>query len=82
MTPLVYTLNTPLTIILSSSGDSGDGGNWRFTPSIHSALRYAEREAKGMRMEGAAAEQQAKFAAVCRRAGGVADGSLCLSGAA
>ena len=42
--------------------------------------RYAEMEAKGMRMEGAAAEQQARFAAVCRRAGGVADGPLCLSG--
>ncbi len=42
--------------------------------------RFAEMEAKGMRMEGAAAEQQARFAAVCRRAGGVADGPLCLSG--
>ena len=42
--------------------------------------RYAEMEAAGMRMEGAAAEQQARFAAVCRRAGGVADGPLCLSG--
>ncbi len=42
--------------------------------------RYAQMEAKGMRMEGAAAEQQARFAAVCRSAGGVADGPLCLSG--
>jgi hypothetical protein len=33
--------------------------------------RYAEMEGKGMRMEGAAAEQQARFAAVCQRAGGV-----------
>ena len=42
--------------------------------------RFAQMEAKGMRMEGAAAEQQARFAAVCRSAGGVADGPLCLSG--
>ena len=42
--------------------------------------RYAQMEAKGMRMEGAAAEQQARFAAVCRAAGGVTDGPLCLSG--
>lgn len=42
--------------------------------------RYAQMEAKGMRMEGAAAAQQARYAAVCRAAGGVADGPLCLVG--
>jgi hypothetical protein len=42
--------------------------------------RYAQMEAQGMRMEGAAAEQQARFAAVCQSRGGVADGPLCLSG--
>jgi len=42
--------------------------------------RYAEMEAKGMRMEGAAAAQQARFAAVCRSAGGVADGPVCSRG--
>ena len=42
--------------------------------------RNAQMEAKGMRMEGVAAEQQARFAAVCHAAGGVADGPLCLSG--
>ena len=42
--------------------------------------RDADIEGRGMRMEGAAAEQQARFAAVCRGAGGVADGPLCLSG--
>ncbi len=42
--------------------------------------RYAQIEAKGMRMEGEAAEQQARFAGVCRSRGGVADGPLCLSG--
>lgn len=40
----------------------------------------ARMEAKGMRMEGAAALQQARFAAVCARAGGHADGPLCLVG--
>ena len=44
--------------------------------------RYAQMEAKGMRMEGAAAEQQARFAAVCQSRGGVADGPLCLVGGA
>jgi TPR repeat protein len=43
---------------------------------------YAKIEAAGMRMEGAAAAQQAKFAAVCHNAGGVADGPLCLVGGA
>jgi NADP-dependent 3-hydroxy acid dehydrogenase YdfG len=43
-------------------------------------LSNAAIEAAGMRMEGAAAEQQARFAAVCRSAGGVADGPVCLSG--
>jgi TPR repeat protein len=42
--------------------------------------RYAQMEAKGMRMQGAADAQQARFAAVCRAAGGVTDGPLCLSG--
>ncbi len=41
---------------------------------------YAKIEAGMMREEGAAAEQQARFAAVCRRAGGVADGPLCMVG--
>lgn len=39
--------------------------------------RYAQMEAKGMRMEGAAAEQQARFAAVCQSRGGIADGPVC-----
>ncbi|HEY2822658.1 MAG TPA: tetratricopeptide repeat protein [Candidatus Acidoferrum sp.] len=42
--------------------------------------RYAQMEAKGMRMEGEAAAQQARFAAVCAKAGGHADGPLCLVG--
>jgi TPR repeat protein len=42
----------------------------------------AKIEASGMRMEGAAAAQQARFAAVCRNAGGVTDGPLCLIGGA
>jgi TPR repeat protein len=42
--------------------------------------RYAEMEAKGMRMEGEAAAQQARFAAACRRHGGVADGPVCSVG--
>jgi TPR repeat protein len=41
---------------------------------------YARMEAKGMLMEGAAAQQQARFAAVCAKAGGHADGPLCLVG--
>jgi TPR repeat protein len=42
--------------------------------------RYAEMEAAGMRMEGEAAAQQAHYAAVCQKAGGVTDGPLCLVG--
>ena len=42
----------------------------------------AKIEAAGMRIEGAAAAQQARFAAVCHNAGGVADGPLCLVGGA
>ena len=42
--------------------------------------RNAATEAKGMRMEGEAAQQQARFAAVCAKAGGHADGPLCLVG--
>jgi len=42
--------------------------------------RYAQMEAKGMRMEGEAAAQQARFAAVCAKAGGHAEGPLCLVG--
>ena len=38
---------------------------------------YARMEAKGMRMEGAAAEQQARFAAQCQSRGGIADGPVC-----
>jgi TPR repeat protein len=41
---------------------------------------YARMEAKGMLMEGAAAKQHAEFAAVCQKAGGHADGPLCLVG--
>ncbi len=44
--------------------------------------RYAQMEAKGMRMEGAAAEQQARYAAACQSRGGIADGPLCLVGGA
>jgi TPR repeat protein len=40
----------------------------------------AKIEAGMMREEGAAAAQQARFAAVCRKAGGVADGPLCMVG--
>ena len=40
----------------------------------------ARMEAKGMRMEGAAAQQAARYAAVCARAGGHVDGPLCLVG--
>jgi len=42
--------------------------------------RYAQMEAKGMRMAGEAAAQQARFAAICQRRGGVADGPSCLVG--
>jgi TPR repeat protein len=42
--------------------------------------RKAEMEAAGMRMAGEAALQQARFAAVCQKAGGHADGPLCLVG--
>jgi TPR repeat protein len=42
--------------------------------------RQAEMEAAGMRMEGEAAAQQARYAAVCQKAGGVTDGPLCLVG--
>jgi TPR repeat protein len=42
--------------------------------------RYAEMEAKGMRMEGAAAAQQARFVAACQSRGGVADGPVCSRG--
>ena len=42
--------------------------------------RNAAMEAKGMRMAGEAAQQQARFAAVCAKAGGHADGPLCLVG--
>jgi TPR repeat protein len=42
--------------------------------------RYAQMEAKGMRMQGEADAQQARWARVCQAAGGVADGPLCLSG--
>jgi TPR repeat protein len=39
--------------------------------------RYAQMEAKGMRMAGEAAAQQARFARQCASRGGVADGPLC-----
>lgn len=42
--------------------------------------RYAQMEAKGMRMEGEAAAQQARFARQCASRGGVADGPECLVG--
>jgi TPR repeat protein len=42
--------------------------------------RYAEMEAKGMRIAGEAAAQQARFAAACQRRGGVADGPVCAIG--
>jgi TPR repeat protein len=39
--------------------------------------RYAQMEAKGMRMAGEAAAQQARFARQCASRGGVADGPVC-----
>lgn len=59
------------------------------TPDVQGALglfdhaaalgqRNALMEAKGMRMEGSAAAQAARFAAICRSRGGVPDGPLCL----
>ncbi len=42
--------------------------------------RYAQMEAKGMRMEGAAAAQQARWAAQCQSRGGLTDGPMCLIG--
>ena len=44
--------------------------------------RQAEIEAAGMRMEGEAAAQQARWAAACQKAGGVTDGPECLVGGA
>ena len=41
---------------------------------------YARMEVKGMRMEGEAAQQAARYAAVCAKAGGHVDGPLCLVG--
>jgi TPR repeat protein len=41
---------------------------------------FAKIEATMMRTEGEAAQQQARFAAVCRSRGGVADGPVCLVG--
>jgi TPR repeat protein len=40
----------------------------------------ARTEAAGMRMEGEAAQQQARWAAACQRRGGVTDGPECLIG--
>jgi TPR repeat protein len=42
--------------------------------------RYAQMEAKGMRIQGEADAQAARYAAVCRKAGGYVDGPLCISG--
>lgn len=42
--------------------------------------RYAEMEAKGMRIQGEADAQQARYAAVCHKAGGIVDGPMCLRG--
>jgi uncharacterized protein len=42
--------------------------------------RNAQMEAKGMRMQGEADAQQARYAAACRRAGGVTDGPVCSRG--
>ena len=42
--------------------------------------RYAQMEAKGMRMAGEAAAQQARFARQCASRGGVADGPVCAVG--
>lgn len=41
---------------------------------------YAKIEAAGMRMEGAAAAQQARYAAACQSRGGIADGPVCSRG--
>jgi TPR repeat protein len=42
--------------------------------------RYAQMEAKGMRMQGEADAQQARFASICHKAGGYTDGPVCLRG--
>jgi TPR repeat protein len=42
--------------------------------------RYAQMEAKGMRMEGAAADQAARYAAACHARGGITDGPVCTRG--
>ena len=51
-----------------------------FDQAASMGQRYGEMEAKGMRMEGTAAAQQARYAAACQRAGGIADGPLCSRG--
>ena len=42
--------------------------------------RNAQMEAKGMRMQGEADAQAARYAAACRRAGGYVDDGMCMSG--
>ena len=42
--------------------------------------RYAQMEAKGMRIQGEADAQAARYAAACRKAGGYSDGISCISG--
>ena len=42
--------------------------------------RSAQMEAKGMRMQGEADAQAARYAAACRKAGGYVDGPSCMSG--
>jgi TPR repeat protein len=54
-----------------------DGALRLFDKAGSMGQRYAQMEAKGMRMAGEAAAQQARFARQCATRGGVADGPVC-----
>jgi TPR repeat protein len=54
-----------------------DGALRLFDRAGSMGQRYAQMEAKGMRMAGEAAAQQARFARQCASRGGVADGPVC-----
>jgi TPR repeat protein len=57
-----------------------DGALRLFDKAGTMGQRYAQMEAKGMRMAGEAAAQQARFARQCASRGGVADGPACAVG--
>jgi TPR repeat protein len=57
-----------------------DGAVKLFDRAGSMGQRYAQMEAKGMRMAGEAAAQQARFARQCASRGGVADGPVCAVG--